>query len=94
MNAKHLKRGLFLALLFIVLGSVVAPCYAISKATMRQLAQERASVRFANHVRATMDGLFGLEATQVFSYLGYPTEERRILGKIFVIWHGVAKGLR
>jgi hypothetical protein len=76
MNRKHLKEGVFLTLLFLVLSSVVLPCNALSKAKMKQLAQERASVRFTNQIRATMDGLFGLEATQVFSRLGYPTGAR------------------
>lgn len=86
MNTKHLQSGLSLALLFLALNSVILPSYALSKAEMRHLAQEHASIRLVDQIRTTMDELFGLDVAGLFARLGYPTEERRILGKTFVIW--------
>lgn len=84
MNTKHLKSGFLLILLSLVFNPVAQAYYGLSKAEMSRVAHERAQIRFSEQIRTAMDELFFLDAA--FTRLGYPTEEKKILGKTFVIW--------
>ncbi len=67
----------------LVLSFIAVP----SHAGKLRIAKERASKQFTKQIRVAMDDLLVLDAA--FARLGYPTEEKRILGRTFVIWRRV-----
>jgi hypothetical protein len=81
-----LLSAIFLAF---TLTSVALPSFAVSKEQIAHEAQRRAATLFLDQIRSSMNELSGEPIETAVARLGYPTEEKHLLGKTYVIWQSI-----